>query len=157
MLNLAMGVTVTHIPYRGAGPAMQDLLAGRLDYMCDAITTALAQIEAANVKPIAVLRPERSPVLPNVATTDEQGLKNLDTDGWSALFLPKRTPAVIIQRLAKAASSALDAPALQQRWYELGLPVPTPQERTPEYLAKLLPADIARWAGPIKASGVLIE
>lgn len=157
MLNLAMGVTVTHVPYRGAGPAMQDLVAGRLDYMCDSISTALAQIEAGNVKPIAVLRPVRSPVLPNVATADQQGLKSLDTDGWSALFLPKRTSAIIIQRLAKAASNALDAPALQQRWRELGLRVPAPQERTPEYLVKLLPAEIAKWAGPIKASGVLIE
>jgi tripartite-type tricarboxylate transporter receptor subunit TctC len=157
MLNQAISVTVTHVPYRSGGQALQDLIGGRIDYMCDAISNSLAQIQAGNVQPIAVLRPERSPVLPKLATSNEQGLANLDTDGWDALFLPNRTPAAIIQRLAKAASDALETPALRQRYLEVGLRVPAPQERSPEYLAKLLPAEMARWAGPIKASGVLMD
>ena len=157
MLNLAIDVNVTHIPYRGAGPALQDLMGGRIDYLCDAVSTSLGQIKAGNVKPIAVLRPQRSPVLPNVPSVMESGLNGLDTDGWSALFLPKATPAAIIHRLAQAASDALDTPELRQRWLDVGLRAPEPNERTPEYLTKLLPVEIDRWREPIKASGVLIE
>jgi tripartite-type tricarboxylate transporter receptor subunit TctC len=157
MLDTAIGVNVTHVPYRGAGPALQDLMAGRIDYMCDAISTSLAQINAGNVKPIAVLRPQRSPVLPYVPSVTESGVNGLDTDGWTALFLPKGTPIMIIQRLAQAASDALNTPTLHQRWLAMGLRVPEPNERTPEYLSKLLPGEIERWRAPIKASGVLIE
>jgi tripartite-type tricarboxylate transporter receptor subunit TctC len=157
MLDTAIGVNVTHVPYRGAGPALQDLMAGRIDYMCDAISTSLAQIKAGNIKPIAVLRPERIPVLSNVPSVAESGVGGLDTDGWTALFLPKATPLTIIQRLAQAASDALDTPALHQRWLDMGLRTPEPNERTPEYLTKLLPVDIERWRAPIRASGVLIE
>jgi tripartite-type tricarboxylate transporter receptor subunit TctC len=157
MLNMAIGVNVTHVPYRGAGPALQDLMAGRIDYMCEAISTSLAQIKAGNIKPIAVLRPERSPVLSNVPSVAESGVSGLDTDGWTALFLPKATPLTIIQRLAQAASDALDTPALHQRWLDMGLRTPEPNERTPEYLTKLLPVEIERWRAPIRASGVLIE
>ena len=157
MLDMAIGVNVTHVPYRGAGPALQDLMAGRIDYMCDAILTSLAQIKAGNIKPIAVLRPERSPVLSNVPSVAESGVSGLDTDGWAALFLPKATPLTIIQRLSQAASDALDTPALHQRWLDMGLRTPEPNERTPEYLTKLLPVEIERWRAPIRASGVLIE
>jgi len=157
MLDAAINVKVTHVPYRGAGPALQDLMAGRIDYMCDAISTSLAQIKAGNVKPIAVLRPRRSPVLPNVPSLTESGVNGLDTDGWTALFLPKATPITIIQRLAQAASDALDTPTLRQRWFDMGLRVPEPKERTPEYLSKLVPVEIERWRAPIKASGVLME
>jgi tripartite-type tricarboxylate transporter receptor subunit TctC len=157
MLNTAIGVNVTHVPYRGAGPALQDLIAGRIDYMCDAISTSLAQIKAGNIKPIVVLRPERSPVLSNVPSAAESGVSGLDTDGWTALFLPKATPLTIIQRLAQAASDALDTPALHQRWLDMGEGTPEPNERTPEYLTKLLPVEIERWRAPIRASGVLIE
>jgi tripartite-type tricarboxylate transporter receptor subunit TctC len=90
-------------------------------------------------------------------TSNEQGLSILDTHGWTALFLPKRTPAAIIQRLAKAASDALETTALRQRYLEVGLRVPAPQERSPDYLARLLPVEMARWAGPIKATGVLMD
>ena len=157
MLDTAIGVNVTHVPYRGAGPALQDLMAGRIDYMCDAISTSLAQIKAGNVKPIAVLRPERSPVLPNVPSVAESGLSGLNTDGWAALFLPKVTPLTIIRRLAQAASDALDTPALHQRCLDMGLRTPEPNERTPEYLKKLLPVEIERWRAAIRTSGVLIE
>jgi tripartite-type tricarboxylate transporter receptor subunit TctC len=157
MLNLAIDVNVTHVPYRGAGPALQELMGGRIDYMCDAVITSLAQIKAGNLKPIAVLRTQRSPVLPNVPSVTESGLDGLDTDGWTALVLPKATPAAIIRRLGQAASDALDTPAFRQRLLDVGLRAPEPNERTPEYLTKLLPVEIERWRAPIKASGVLIE
>src|SRR5262249_49081429 len=147
----------THVPYRGAGPAMQDLIGGRIDYMCDAIATSLAQISGGNIKPIAVLRTQRSPILPNLPSVTESGLNGVDADGWTPLFLPKATPADIIQRLGQAASDVLDTPAFRQRSLDLGLRVPEPNERTSGYLSKLLPVEIERWRAPIKASGVFIE
>jgi tripartite-type tricarboxylate transporter receptor subunit TctC len=153
LFNAVIGVDVTHVPYRGAGPALQDLMGGRLDYMCDIISTALAQIEGGTIKPIAMLTLRRSAVLPNLATGHEQGLTDFDADSWGAFFLPKGTPAAIVNRLAKAASETLDTPAVRERLVGLGLSVPPPEQRTPDYLAKLVPADIEKWAGPIKASG----
>ena len=87
---------------------MQDLIAGRIDYMCDAIQTALPQIQANTVKAIALLSSSRSPVLPNLPTAQEQGLADFDVDAWAAFFLPKGTPGVIVHRLNKAMSDALD-------------------------------------------------
>jgi len=153
LFNAVIGVDVTHVPYRGAGPALQDLMGGRLDYMCDIISTALAQIEGGTIKPIAMLTLRRSAVLPNLATGHEQGLTDFDADSWGAFFLPKGTPAAIVRRLAMAASETLDTPAVRERLVGLGLSVPPPEQRTPDYLAKLVPADIEKWAGPIKASG----
>ncbi len=108
LLNIDAGITVTHVPYRGLGPAMQDLLAGRIDYMCPTITTARAQIEAGQVQATAVFGRERSPALPNVATAQEQGLKDFEAYGWNGLFLPEATPTPIIARLNAAALSAMD-------------------------------------------------
>ena len=102
LLNSAIGVEVTHIPYRGLAPAMQDLIGGRIDYICDIISTALPQIRAGTVKPLALLSPNRSRVLPDLATADEQGLKGFDVDAWNAFFFPRHTPEPIVRRLAKA-------------------------------------------------------
>src|SRR6266446_4976193 len=95
---------------------MQDLVGGRIDYMCNYISTSLPQIEAGAVKPIALLAPRRSPALPDLATAHEQGLKDFDADVWTAFFLPKGTPSTIVQRLARATSDALDTPAVRQRF-----------------------------------------
>jgi tripartite-type tricarboxylate transporter receptor subunit TctC len=154
LLNSAIGIKVTHVPYRGAAPAMQDLVAGRIDYMCDVISTSLAQIKAGTIKPIAMLTRHRAAALPDVETADEQGLHNFAADTWNALFAPKGTPAPILSLIAKAASDALNTPAVRQRFVELGLTIPAPAERDPEYLAKLLPAEIEKWAAPIKAAGI---
>ena len=157
LLNSLIGVSITHVPYRGAAPAMQDLVGGRIDYMCNYISTSLPQIEAGAVKPIALLAPRRSPALPDLATAHEQGLNDFNADVWTAFFLPKGTPSTIVQRLARATSDALDASAVRQRFADLGLRVARPEERMPEYLAKLVPAEIAKWAGPIKTSGVSMD
>ena len=92
LLNAALGANVTHVPYRGSGPAMQDLQAGRIDYMCDVLSTALPQIEGRTVKAIAVLNRERAPVLADLPTAQEQGLTNFEAPGWFAFFLPKGRP-----------------------------------------------------------------
>ena len=153
LLNSAIDVSVTHVPYRGSVLAMQDLVAGRIDYMCDAIQTALPQILAHTVKAIALLSPSRTSLLPNLPTASEQGI-DIDCDSWAAFFLPKGTPEPIIHRLNEAMSQALDTPAVRDRLEAIGVtPVP-PERRTPEYLAKFVPAEIEKWAAPIKAAGI---
>jgi tripartite-type tricarboxylate transporter receptor subunit TctC len=154
LLNAAIGIDVTHVPYRGTGPAMQDLMGGRIDYICDVISTALPLIRSNSIKPIALLSPQRSAVLPDLATAQEQGLAGFDADAWNAFFLPRGTPEPIVRRLAKATSDVLDLPWVRERLEGLGLNVPAPERRTPEYLAQLVASELEKWAAPVKASGV---
>jgi tripartite-type tricarboxylate transporter receptor subunit TctC len=154
LLNVAMGTNITHVPYRGAGPAMQDLIAGRIDFIAEQISTALPQIQGKTVKAIATLGLDRAPGLEDLKTAEELGLKGLDCGSWSSFSFPKGTPQAIVQRLAKASNDAVETPAVRQRFKSLGVTIPTPERRTPEYLTKFVPAEIARWAAPIKASGV---
>jgi tripartite-type tricarboxylate transporter receptor subunit TctC len=157
LLNAAIGIDVTHIPYRGTGPAMQDMMGGRIDYICDVISTALPLIRSNSIKPLALLSPQRSNVLPDVATADEQGLAGFDADAWNAFFLPRGTPEPIVRRLAKVTSDVIDIAWVRERLDGLGLNVPPPQRRTPEYLAKLIPSELEKWAAPIKASGAAVD
>ncbi|HEY6992201.1 MAG TPA: tripartite tricarboxylate transporter substrate-binding protein [Xanthobacteraceae bacterium] len=154
LLNAKMGTNITHVPYRGAGPAMQDMVAGRIDFMCDVVSTALAQIRAGTVKPIAMLSNVRAAVLPNLPTALEQGLADVDADGWNALFFPKGTPAAVISRVNAAAGEMLDTPAVRKRIEELGLYAAPPAERSPDFLSKLVLRELDKWGPPIKASGV---
>jgi len=154
LLNSALGVDVTHIPYRGLAPALQDLIGGRIDYICEIISTALPQIKAGTVKPLAILSLARSRVLPDLPTADEQGLRGFDVDAWNAFFFPKGTPEPIVRRLAKATSDVLDLPWVRERLEGLGLNVPAPERRTPEYLAQLVASELEKWAAPVKASGI---
>lgn len=154
LLNAKMGTKITHVPYRGAGPAMQDLVAGRIDFMCDVVSTALAQIRAGTVKPIAMLSNTRASVLPTLATALEQGLAGVDADGWNALFFAKGTPPAIVQRVNDAAGKMLDTPAVRKRIEDLGLFIAPPPERSPDFLAKLVLRELDKWGPPIKASGV---
>ena len=128
LFNLAIGATVTHVPYRGEGPAMQDLIGGRTDYMCATIQTGAAQANQGSVKPIAIMGPNRVPIIPRVRTTAEQGLAGVESSAWNAVFLPKGTPDAIVQKLNKAMSDALDDPAVRKRLEELGLEI-VPRER----------------------------
>ena len=134
LLNYRMGTSVTHVPYRGAGPALQDLIAGRIDFMCEVISTGLPPIQGKLVKPVALLSTRRASVLPQLPTALEQGLADVDADGWNAFFFPKGTPEPIIRRLNAATSRALNNPALSVRMEELGLTVPPVERRTPEHL-----------------------
>jgi tripartite-type tricarboxylate transporter receptor subunit TctC len=154
LLNLALGVQVTHVPYRGEAPAMQDLIGGRIDYMCATIQTGAAQANQGSVKPIAIMGPNRVPIIPEVPTTAEQGLKNVESSVWNAFFFPKGVPEPIVRKLNKAISDALDDPAMRKRLEELGLEIVPPERRTPEYLAKFLPQEIERWSKPILAAGI---
>jgi len=157
MLNLAIGADTTHVPYRGNGPAMQDLMGGRIDYFCDIIVTAAPHVQAGNVKAIAILSPSRSPMLPDVRTAGEQGLANVDTADWYGLFLPKGTPSSIVQKFHDTALAALDTPSFRDRLRALGVEVVAPERRSPDYLARFLKNDIAKWTVPIKASGITVD
>jgi tripartite-type tricarboxylate transporter receptor subunit TctC len=154
LLNLTIGARVTHVPYRGTSLALQDLMGGRIDYICDAIVTARPQIEGGTVKAIAVLWPERSPVLPQVPTADEQGLKGFDASSWNAIFLPKDTPGAIVQRLSAAIDVALDTPAVRTRMEQLGLKVTPPARRGPENLARFVADEIPRWTRILQTIGI---
>jgi tripartite-type tricarboxylate transporter receptor subunit TctC len=157
LLNAAIGINVTHIPFRGGGPAMQELLAGRIDYTCNTLTTALPQIEAKVINPIAMLSTKRSPTLPDLASADEQGLHDFDASTWYAIFLPRGTPAPIVQKLHDAVEASLSKPAVQARLKDIGADIVAPERRSPDYLAKFVVGEIARWATPIKASGVSMD
>ena len=153
LLDTLIGTHMAHVPYRGTGPAMQDLLAGRIDFTCEQISTAYPQIQSGAVKALATLASERPPALPDLPTAQEQGV-DLDCSVWIALSFPKGTADAIVRRLADAASEAVDTPAVRTRFENLGVSVVAPQRRTPEYLARFVPSEIKKWAGPIKASGV---
>jgi tripartite-type tricarboxylate transporter receptor subunit TctC len=157
LLNSALGVDISHVPYRGTGPAMQDLAGGRIDYMCEIVTTALPQIQGGSVKALATMTKTRSPVLPDLATAHEQGLKDFEAYTWNAFFLPKGTPEPIIKKLHEATVQAMETPAVKDRLQGLGASLVAPERRSPEYLAKFVRSEIDKWAAPIKASGVTME
>jgi len=154
LLNRAIGIEVTHVPYRGAGPAMQDLIAGRIDYMCDTIQSGAAQARAQTVKGLAVMSAKRVPVIAELATSGEQGLAGVEASVWNAFFLPKGTPEPIVRRLNKAMSDMLDNPAVRKRLEDLGLEIVAPERRSAEYLAKFLPEEIERWGRVIRSAGI---
>jgi tripartite-type tricarboxylate transporter receptor subunit TctC len=156
LLNAALGIDVTHVPYRGLGPAMQDLIAGRIDYMCDSPSTSLPQIEGDLIKVLATTGPKRSAVLPQVPTAREQGLR-FEVTAWQAIFLPKNTPAAIVRRLNRAVSEALDTPSVRDHFASIGDEVTASERRGPEYLRKFVVSEIERWSGPIRASGATMD
>jgi tripartite-type tricarboxylate transporter receptor subunit TctC len=156
VLNSTIGVDVTHVPYRGNAPAMQDLTGGRLDYLCEAVVTAKPQIDGNTVKALAILTKERAAVLPNLPTALEQG-SDVQAYTWSAVFLPKGTPDAIVQKLNGAILRTMKTPVLRDRMVSLGATVVTDDRATPQYLGQFVKSEIAKWAVPIKASGVSID
>ena len=154
ILNNAMGVTITHVSYRGTAMAMQDLFAGRIDYICEPISTALPHIRGGTVKAITSLGPHRTSVLPALATAAEQGLPSATTTSWLGFFFPRETPRVVVQRFSRALHDTLETPSVQARLASLGLVSASPEERTPEFAATFVPAEIEKWGRPIKASGI---
>jgi len=157
LLNAVIGVKVTHVPYRGGGPAANDLIGGQIDYMCLNIGSAGPLAMGKQVKAIATLSRNRSPLLPDLPTAQEQGLADFDVVTWNAFFLPKGAPLEVVKKLNDATSQAIDTPAIKSRLHELGVTSVTRERRSPEYLAKFVVDEIARWAGPIKANGLQVD
>jgi len=157
LLNSAIGVSVTHVPYRSAATAIQDMIGGRLDYVCPITSTAISAIESGQVKPIVVLSKSRTPIMPNLASAHEQGLAEFDAYIWNGIFLPKNTPAAIAEKLHDATVAAMNTPTVQDRIKEMGGAVVTPDHRSSEYLQQFVESEIKKWAAPIKASGISMD
>jgi len=145
---------VQFIPYRGAGPAMTDLVAGTVDLLVVQGAVALPQIRAGKIKALANLSPQRSASMPDIPTADETGVPGLYMSGWFGFFAPKGTPKDIIARLNAATVEALADPAIQKRFMELGLDVAPREQQTPEGLAGFQKAEIDKWWPIIKAAGI---
>jgi tripartite-type tricarboxylate transporter receptor subunit TctC len=157
LLNSEIGVNVTHVPYRGSAPAGTDLIGGQIDYLCGNLGAATGRIAGKQVKAIAVLSKARSPLMPDLASAHEQGLKDFDVTTWTAFFLPKGTPRPIIDKLNEVTHATMETPAIKARMLEIGVTGVTPDRRSPEYLAKFVADEVARWEGPIKAGGLQVD
>ena len=157
LLNAAMGVNIPHIPYRGGGPAMQDLMGGRFDYFCTLSATAVPPIESNLIKGIGVFTPYRLPSLPNLATADDQGMTDFEASTWFAFFAPRRTPAPIIKKLHDATVAAMDTAAVQKQLLDTGTFVVAPERRSTEYLQRFVLTEIEKNGAPIKAAGISME
>jgi tripartite-type tricarboxylate transporter receptor subunit TctC len=157
LLNASIGIDVTHVPYRGGGPAANDLIGGHIDYMCGNLGTTIQRATAKQSKPLALLSRERTPLMPELATAHEQGIRDFDVVTWTAFFLPKGAPRDIVARLNAATHAAMDTPAIKTRFDAIGIVGVAPERRGPEYLARYVSEEIARWEGPIKAAGLQVD
>lgn len=157
LLNAALGVNIPHIPYRGGGPALQDLIAGRFDYFCTLSATAVPPIQSNLIKGIGVFTRYKLPSLPDLRTAYEQGMTDFEASTWFAFFMPKRTPAAIIQKLHDATVEALDTPAVQKQLLDTGTFVVAPERRSTEYLQRFVAAEIEKNGTPIKAAGISMD
>src|SRR5262245_3046663 len=121
LLNARIGIDVTHVPYRGGGPAANDLIGGHIDYMCGNLGTSVTRAAARQSKPLALLSRERTPLMPELATAHEQGIRDYDVVTWTAFFLPKGAPKDIVARLNETTHAAMDAPAIKTRFNAIGV------------------------------------
>lgn len=144
------GITPTEVPYKGNGPMMNDMLAGRLDYSCDQLLGAAGRINAGQIRALALAAPHRSPVVPDVPTSIEAGLPAWQANAWTALYAPRTVPAAIVDRLRSAATAAIEDPAVAKRLQDLGADVPSAEEREPARFAAFAQEEIARWGKIIR-------
>jgi tripartite-type tricarboxylate transporter receptor subunit TctC len=156
LLNETIGVKVQDIPYRGGGPAIQDLIGQQFDYFCTLAPTGVPPIEAGLVKGVAVLGHERLPSLPALPTTFEQGL-DFQASTWFGFFVPKGTPAAIIKKLHDATAAAINTPDVQKRLVDTGTFVVPPEHQSTEYLQSIIGPEIEKNGAPLKAAGMSIE
>ena len=157
LLNAQIGVNVTHVPYRGSAPAANDLIGGQIDYLCGNLGAAAPLIIGKQVKALAVLSRGRSPLMPDLASAHAQGLTGFDVTTWTAFFLPKGAPRAIVDKLNEVAHATMDTPVIKNRMLEIGVIGVAPERRSPEYLAKFVADEVARWEEPIKSGGLQVD
>jgi tripartite-type tricarboxylate transporter receptor subunit TctC len=157
LLNSAMGTSLTHVPYRGSAPVVQDLQASRLDFGCEQSSSSLPHIQAGTIKAIAVLARERIPLLPELPTAREQGLLGVEAEPWFGYFLPKATPQPIVGKLHAGVIAAMNTPAVAERLQNVGVMLVAPERRSPDYLRDFVASEIAKWGVAIRASGVSMD
>jgi tripartite-type tricarboxylate transporter receptor subunit TctC len=155
LLNHLLQVKPVTIPYNGTGPAMNALVAGQVDYMCDQIVNVVPQVQGGTIKAYAVGTPERNPALPNLPTSKEAGLPDFQASAWNALFAPKGTPKPVLDSLTAALDTALDDDYSRKRLLELGSDLPDKARRGQQPLAALVKSEVAKWSPIIKAAGPL--
>ena len=154
MFEKLTGQKFRYIPYRGAGPAMTDLVSGQVDLLVVQGAVALPQIRGGKIKAIANLSPQRSASMSDIPTSDESGVPGLYMSGWFGFFAPKGTPKDVIATLNSAMVQALAEPAVRSRFTELGLDVASREQQTPEGLAAFQKAEIEKWWPIIKEAGI---
>jgi tripartite-type tricarboxylate transporter receptor subunit TctC len=157
LLNTAIGVSIVHVPYRGGGPALQDMIAGRIDYQCLSTSVARPQIESETIKAIAILGPHRSQAIPNLVSSSEQGLPNLDAGIWQAFFFPRGTSPEIVRRLHRATVATLRTPSIRTKLADLGAIIVAPDRQSPEYLDRFVRNEVKKWAATIKAANIRLN
>jgi len=157
LMEKATGTKVTYIPYRGAGPAMTDLVSGQVDLLVIQGAAALPQVRAGTIKAIANLSPQRSAAIPDIPTSDEAGVAGLYMSGWFGFFAPKGTPAEAMGKLNAAMVRVLADPATRARFAQLGLDVASRDQQTPEGLAGFHKVEIDKWWPIIRAAGIAAE
>ena len=157
LLQQLTGTSLLLVPYRGGGPAMQDLIAGNIDLLVIQAAAAMAQVRAGTVKAFAILSPARSPVVAGVPSADEAGVPGLYLPGWFGFFAPRGTPKEAVAKLNAAMREALADPAVQKRFADLGLDVAPREQQTPEGFAAFHKAEIEKWWPIIKAAGIKAE
>ncbi len=155
LFNATIGIKTTGIAYRGTGPAMNDIVGGQVDYLCDQITNAAPQSKAGAIRAYAIAQKSRSPILPDVPTTTEAGLPEFQVVVWNAMFLPKNTPAPIVERVNNVLREALADDATAKKLIDLGAEIPQKELLTPAGLQAFIKSEIARWTPVIKAAGVV--
>lgn len=151
--NGLLGIKPALIPFQGAAPFTNALLAGQVDYICDQVLNSAPHVKAGNIKAYAITSPARSAALPGVPTTAESGLPEFQFSAWNALFAPKATPKPITEKLNAALAKALDDAAVRARLADLGADLPSAQQRTQQYLGDFLNTEIAKWVKILKTAG----
>jgi tripartite-type tricarboxylate transporter receptor subunit TctC len=154
LFKLLTSTNLVHVPYRGAGPAMQDLIAGQVDLAFDGMGSSAAQITGGQIKPLAVASGSRVKAFPDIPTAAEAGLPGYEVSTWYALWAPKGTPPEIVERMTRELTTALKAPAIGEAWTRQGSDIPT---LTGAAFGSFVTSEIARWAKVVKDAGVKVE
>jgi tripartite-type tricarboxylate transporter receptor subunit TctC len=148
------GTSVQFIPYRGAAPALQDLMAGQIDMMIDQPSNSLPQVQAGKVRALAITAPARLPAAPDIPTVDEAGLPGFYTSVWQAMWVPRGTPEPVIETLNKAVSTALADAKVKQRFADLGQEIPSSEQQTVRWFAEFQKAEVDKWVPLVKAAKI---
>lgn len=157
LFNSVVGVKVAGVAYRGTGPAMNDLVGGQVDYLCDQAVNVAPQQRAGTIKTLAVAQENRTPAMPDVPTSTEAGLPAFKVIVWNAMFAPKATPPEVVEKLSNALRAALADAEVRGKLEQLGAEIPTAEQQTPSGLKTFIASEIDRWSPIIKAAGVTIQ
>ena len=154
LLNVQGGISATHVPYKGTGPATNALLAGEIDYIFEALGSASSHIRAGTVRPIAVTSLKRSPSFPDIPTANESGLAGFDVTSWYGLWVPAGTPRPIVQKLQATVAKAFEEPEMRDLWFKLGAEA---GGSSPEEFRDLVARDIAKWGKVVREAKITVE